>query len=465
MLVFVPAAAAHQTPFKLNGLFADGMVLQRGMADPIFGTGTPGSAVQVTLSGPGGSLKSSATVKSDGTWRTTLRPPDSQGPFTLSAASGALTIEINEVLVGEVWLAGGQSNMEFPESQADDSAEALSNGSNQVRVFIVRHQTADSPAKDVTGHWASASNKESLKASAVALSFAHELNQRLNVPVGIVEDCWGGTPVEAWTSREAIQRDARLGTLISKYLDDLSHYPERKAIFDQAVQKWTHGKSGGENQGFIDGWALAQFNDADWKTVKGGTPVATSEGREVDGAFWYRMTVNLPDDWYGKPLKLSLGALGEYDTTYVNGVRVGFTDQKARDPSSIQRVYSVAPGIVRRGANTIAVRVFNAEGEGGMLGPAEEMKISLKDDTASLDLSGDWKFKIEQELDPKAARPALPIGPGNPHTPTELFDGMIAPILGYGIRGTIWYQGEQNVGDPEDYATCFPDMIDRKSVV
>jgi sialate O-acetylesterase len=326
-------------------------------------------------------------------------------------------------------------------------------------MFTVKHQTADSPANDVSGRWGYSSTLDVLKMSAVALAFAREVNQKLNVPVGIISSCWGGTPVEAWTSREALDRDDRLQPLVTKYLNDLQQYPIRKAAYDEAVQQWTHGKAGGENQGFINGWALPQFNDADWKTVQGGLDVNTTEGREVDGAFWYRATVNFPDEWYGKPLKLSLGALAEYDTTYVNDVRVGYTDQKTRDASSLLRVYPVAPGIVRRGANNIAVRVFSPQGVAGMVGPAEEMRIGPADGSASIPLSGDWKFKIEQELDPNTPRPALPIGPGNPRSPTELFSGMIAPLIRYGIKGAIWYQGEQNVGGADTYGELFPDMI------
>jgi sialate O-acetylesterase len=222
---------------------------------------------------------------------------------------------------------------------------------------------------------------------------------------------------------------------------------------------WINGRKGGENEGYENGWATNSFNDQDWKSVPAGSKVEDIVGHEFDGSFWFRQTVNLPDSWYGKGLKLELGALDDYDDTYFNGVRVGRTDDKTDNAWSVPRVYSVAPGIIRRGANTIAIRVFNAQGPGGMTGPADQMRLSLADGSDSISLNKPWLFKTEQELDPNAARPHLPMGPGNPNAPAELYNGMIAPLIPYAIRGAIWYQGEANVGRAEEYTHLFPDMI------
>jgi sialate O-acetylesterase len=431
------------------------MVLQRDRDDPIFGTAGPGAFVQVEIAGQ----KIGATADSGGNWQVEVRPLRGPGPYAMTVTSNGESVSVTDIMVGEVWIASGQSNMEFEEQNADDYFSAQTAATADIRMFTVKKVTAERPLSTIEGNWDAAFPATVGHFSAVGLAFARELEQHLHVPIGIIHTSWGGTPCEAWTSKEALQRDPVTKPMIDEYVSGLANFAEKKAAYDQAMELWIDGKKGGENQGFDNGWASNEFKDSDWKTVPAASKVDDILGREFEGAFWFRQTIQLPDSWYGKQLKLELGAIDDYDNTYFNGIRVGRTDDKTENAWSVPRVYTVAPGVVRKGANTIAVRVFNAQGPGGMTGPVDAMKIGLADGSDSLPLNGVWRFKVEQELDPNAPRPHAPLGPGNPSAPASLFNGMIAPLIPYGIRGAIWYQGESNVGRAEEYSHLFPDMI------
>ena len=455
MISLCLALAFRQQSLTLNPLFSDNMVLQQHAQDPVFGTADPGSAVLLTIG------TRSYTTRADelGQWKILL-PPLEPGPaISIQVSSGAEQVNIGNVKVGEVWLAAGQSNMEFQEQQADDFEEAKTQTDPDVRMFTVRKATAETPVQKLQGSWECSAPDNIGHFSAVGLAFAREISRRLQVPVGIINSSWGGTPAEAWISREAIQRDPAVRPIFDKYLSDLKVFPARHSAYEVAMQMWINGHSGRDNQGFQNNWTLGVLDDSDWQTVQAGTDTRTILKRDFLGSVWYRKTVVTPDEWYGQPLRLSLGQLNEYDSTYFNGVRVGLTDQRVQDPGQVFRQYLISPGLVHKGKNLIAVRVFNSEGSGGMQGPAEQMRLALLDETASIPLNGEWKFKVEQELDPDAPRPHLPNGPGNPTSPSELFNAMVAPLIPFGIKGVIWYQGESNVGQSERYEHLFPDLI------
>jgi sialate O-acetylesterase len=455
VLSLVCAAALGQQNLKLNALFSDGAILQENASDPIFGSAAPESTVRVNFEG-----KDYVTqAKPSGAWQVNV-PVGPAGPaFSFEVSSGNEQVTVKGARAGEVWLASGQSNMEFMEIQADDYDLAKQQADPNVCMFNVKKTTAETPLHQVQGVWESSSAANISHFSAVGLAFAREVSNRLQVPVGIINASWGGTPAEAWMSQEALTADPVTKPIYDKYLADLRYYPSRKSAYDLAMQMWLTGKSGADNQGFQNGWVLNVFNDSDWKTVEAGQDANQILKRNFLGSVWYRKVVNVPDEWYGQPLNLSLGNLAAYDITYFNGVRVGITTRANTDPAQQSREYRIAPGLVHKGPNLIAVRVFNADGPPGMEGPADMMRLSLSDETATVPLNGDWKFNVEQELDPETPRPHLPNGPGNPTSPAELFNGMIAPLIPYRIKGAIWYQGESNVGNSDVYRHLFPNLI------
>ncbi len=179
---------------------------------------------------------------------------------------------------------------------------------------------------------------------------------------------------------------------------------------------------------------------------------------------WFRRTFQIPSDWYGKALKLELGPISDYDDTYVNGKKVGNTKEVSSDPLKQARSYRISPGIVLEGENSIAIRVFSAQGVCGFTGLPEQMQVSLwEGDTATpVPLAGEWLEKVERKLTPTEQAPHMPLGPGSPKSPGGLFNGMISPLIPYGVKGVIWYQGElEDVGwrPADQYRVLFPSLI------
>lgn len=437
---------------RLSPLFSDGAVVQRGMDVPVFGFATPGTYVSVELNGE----KVGATANAAGKWVARMKPLPVGRSYIISASGGGETVTARDIVSGEVWLASGQSNMEFPEATADDYARAQSEAGPSIRMFTVEKATAAAPLNDLKGKWEAGSSNTVGRFSAVAFSFARELNRRLNVPIGIIHTSWGGTPAEAWTSREALSASKNLKPFVDAVDAAQKDYPSQMDAYKKAMSDFVNFKHGSNNEGFMNNWQMAEFDDATWDTVAAGTLFPT----EFDGAAWYRKTIDVPASWLGKELLLTLGAIDDYDTTYFDGIRVGRTGvEDDNGDYSTPRRYRISPGIVRAGKNVISVRVFDNTGPGGITGPVSEMKLSLADGSESIALDGDWKFKIERMLDPKTQIPARPFGVGNPNVPMTLYNAMIAPILPYAIKGAIWYQGESNADRAMQYRELFPTMI------
>jgi sialate O-acetylesterase len=436
-------------------MFSDHMVLQRNAADAIFGTATPNTQVFVQVAGQ----SASATAGADGRWMAHLQPMPAGGPYQMTI-TGDGTVTFKDVMVGEVWLASGQSNMEFRERDADDFAQAKTEADPAVRMFTVGRNSAELPQAQCKGDWELAGAEGIGYFSAVAYSFAAELHRRLRVPVGILQSSWGGTTAEAWTSREGLDSDLSTRPIIESYLDSLTTYDQRKAAYEDALNAWYAGRTDGVNQGFIDGWASENFNDSAWQTVALPNTIRSIEGKNRNGAFWFRRTFELPPSMEGKTLLLEIGKIDHFDRTYVNGQMVGMTDAEQPNAFVTPRIYNVPAAALHSGTNSLAIRVFNPDGAGGFTSDPTSMKleqVNHQGDVVHLD--GDWKYKPEHIAEPDTPRPVAPIGPGSALTPGGLYNGMIAPLVPYAIRGAIWYQGEANVGQAATYRKLFPVLI------
>jgi sialate O-acetylesterase len=246
--------------------------------------------------------------------------------------------------------------------------------------------------------------------------------------------------------------------MLDEYLANLTGFQTRLDNWQSQANAWDalNEKKDPGNTGFDKGYHRADFNDADWQDMALPEPWEQDESRDIDGASWYRYHFQLPVDWKGKGLRLELGFIGNDDMTYVNGLKVGgmFGKDKARS-------YYIGPGVVHEGGNVIAVRVWNRSGEGGILGP--NLRLGPADGGAYLDLATTWKTKnelvIEPPVDDAKKRPLRPMGPGDRNAPAGAFSGMISPLIPYGIRGILWYQGENNIGHADEYKAAFPDLI------
>ncbi len=461
VIPFLCTLAAQEPALKLPSVFADNMVLQRDMPIPFFGTGTPGQTVVVRV----GPRSAETVVRTDGTWIAKLSAMSAGGPY-IATVTGRSTLQFRNVLIGEVWVASGQSNMEWRQNDADDLALALKETDSYVRMFNADHVSADLPQKDVRGAWAVSSKATVSGFSAVGNAFAKELQRALGVPVGIIHTSWGGTPAESWTSRETLLKSPALSYYVNNYLAGLKDFPAKKAAFDQAHAAWSAEvyKSDPGNKGFAEGWANASLSTSDWKKVSLPKTIEALEG-PMDGAVWYRKSFDLPPTWSGKDLTLELGPIDDFDVTYVNGIEIGATTATTPLWYMTPRMYRVPASALRVGTNTLAVRVYDHSGGGGFTGIADQMKVGPVDKSSlPMSLAGDWLSKVEVSFPPPPAdlmsrQPQPPFGPGNPWVPSGLYNAMIAPFVPYAIRGAIWYQGESNAGKAYEYRELFPTMI------
>jgi sialate O-acetylesterase len=418
---------------KLPHIFSDRMMIQRDVPAPIWGWGAPGQSVTVTLA----AHRVTAPIDADGRWKVSLPPSPAGGPHDLTVRSGEQTVRIADVLIGEVWLCSGQSNMEWTLNANGNLADADIAAADDpaLRFFTVAKNTAAAPIDDVSGEWFAAHPKIIGECSAVAYYMARELRKTLGIPVGLIVSSWGGTAAEAWVPPESLQSTDVLRP-IAKRIVPPEHLAELKPYEDPG------------NEGVKLGYAEMDHADGDWKTMD--LPrFWESTGLNIDGSVWFRREFDLPTNWAGKELSLSLGALDDFDTTYINGVEIGRTGKETRNHWSHPRVYPVPASVLRAGRNVIAVRIFDQWGNGGFAGKSEQ--LFLAGPGGQIPLSGDWKFKIELELPPAPMSAATP--------PTSLFNAMIAPLIGYAIRGAAWYQGESNVDRGFQYRTLLTTLI------
>jgi len=447
----------------LAPLFADHMVLQRDHLNAIWGTDTPQHVVTLTVEGQvPAPVVVQVTAGADGSWQLACPALPAGGPYRLHV-KGSTEAVIDDVLVGEVWLASGQSNMEFPLANANESAREIEAARwPQIRMIKIERTAESTPQRSFHGDWRVCSPETAGEFSAVGYFFARDLHQRLGVPVGVIDSTWGGTPVEAWTSREGLSSVMNLAAAAPLAPAELA---SRAADYQAKVAAWekTAFPADPENTGLAQGWAKPDFDDSTWRSMP--LPVLwQTRGLEFNGTIWFRRTIEVPAAWAGRDLALNLGAIDDFDRTYFNGQPVGATGVETTGAYQVRRCYVVPGKFVHPGRNVIAVRVFDRFGQGGWAGPARLMAAGPVDAEAGLPLAGDWRFAVEHEIplvsgDVYQTAPAVPPGISTQSNAATLFNGMIAPLVPYGIRGAIWYQGEANVDDAASYRARFTAMI------
>ena len=457
------AAPRARAEVRVPSLFGDDMVLQQGPRARVWGTARPGERVTVRVAG----REATATADARGRWQAFVGPLKAGGPFELTV-EGSNKLVFRNVLVGEVWVCSGQSNMEWPLAQAaggPEDAAALNDAS--LRLFTVQKKTAAAPLEDARGRWTVATPAEALRFSAVAFYFGRELRARLGVPVGLVHTSWGGTPAESWTSREALAADASLRPILERHDEAMRNLPQLQSEYDRRLAAWDKQNEkviqrDEGNAGEAEGFADPAHDASAWQRMN--LPQQwENAGLKVDGVVWFRREVNVPAGLAGRDLVLSLGAIDDHDTTYFNGERVGATGAETPNSYAAPRRYKIPARLVRAGRNVVAVRVFDAIGGGGFAGTPDEMRLSADGGTEAITLDGPWAYKAERvaparEID-FSNHPGPRPGPDNPYNPVVLYNAMLAPLTPFNVRGAIWYQGESNAGRAYQYRTLFPAMI------
>jgi sialate O-acetylesterase len=412
---------------RLFRLFGDGMVVQRDKPVAVWGWSQPASRVAVDFRGR------IATARADrrGAWRVTLPAGRAGGPFTLVARSGEQRIEVHDVLVGDVWVASGQSNMEFTVAQANNAAVEISAANDSlIRHFKVPQSYANEPEDDLAGgSWAPADSKHVGAFTAVGYFFARELRKTTRVPVGLINSTWGGSNIETWLSRDAQHiSDSAWASIVDAEAS-------RTASMREAIRARIGGLPATDS-GVVNGravWADPSFDDRSWMPVR--VPgYWESEGLTgLDGVGWYRLAFDVTDREADGTTTLTFDAIDDDETTWINGAEVGRTAGY-----DVRRSYRLAPGLLRPGRNVLAVRVVDWGGGGGINGP---VALTLADG-AQRSLAGTWKLKIAEVS-------FRPDGQRINKIPSVLYNKMLNPLLPFPIKGVIWYQGESNANNME----------------
>ena len=452
----------------LSPLFSDNMVIQQQTDAPIWGEAKAGKTVKVTASWDGQTVTITADAK--GKWRTSLHTPKAGGPYTITVSDGQ-AVTLHNVMVGEVWLCSGQSNMEMPvegwgrvNNYEQEKEEA--NQYPNIRLLQVTQHVATQPSDEVVatdGGWQVCSAKSVAEFSATGYFFGRNLLKTLNVPIGLINASWGGTFIEPWTSAEALATHPDMKEAVATVQSIPTDAAGQEAFYDGVMGRW-QGQETTLDPGYKDGkplWAAPDFDDSSWETVTLPKEWSDMGLGGFDGAMWYRHALDIPADMAGKDLLLSLGQIDDIDYTYFNGELVGRSFEFAR-----QRLYVVPARLVRKGRNVIAVRVVDNIGGGGIYSDAPKLaigtfktvgKVQQKKFVKTLSLAADWRYKKTIAI---GAMPPIPsFRPNQPNQVTVLYNAMIHPFVGFAIRGAIWYQGCNNEHKGYQYRELLPLLI------
>lgn len=442
--------AQSPSELKLPAIIGSNMVVQQGAVVPIWGKTAPGRLVKVTFA----KQTKTATANAAGAWAVRFRNLKAGPGGEMVISDGKSTVTFSNILVGDVWICSGQSNMEWPLAQTNDAEREIRSASyDEIRLFQVANNADTFWKGDVQGEWKVCRPETARSFSAVGYFFGRSLYMSEKAPVGLIDSTWGGTPAQAWTP-----------------LTKLFSMPETRIMAEGFEQKWeqfkkehpelanassfSSGISDPGNEGYKKGWHQGSFDDSSWKTAQIPSPFSAIPDLNLNGIVWFRKKITVPASLVGKPATLSLGPIDDMDITYLNNFKVGETNATQANYWQHPRVYQIPAGVLKAGDNMIAVRVYDSGGEGGIWGKPEDLKLTAG--TESLSLAGPWKYFVEYGV------PKLPAGapsPFNPNSPSSLFSGMIQPLTPFALKGAIWYQGESNVGAAKQYAALFPGMI------
>ena len=455
-LLAVLTCAAVQADVRLPAILGDHMVLQRDTEVPLWGWADPGERVSVQASWQPDAVE--ATADADGHWRVTIHTPGAGGPHTITIA-GENVLTLREVLIGEVWICSGQSNMEWSFASGVPNREQELATANQphIRLFNVNRKLAAGPLEDCEGQWQECTSKSVFGFSAVGYFFGREIHQELNVPVGLIGSSWGGTVAEAWMSPESLRRYGGFDDRLKQLEAERAAPGTLAKTRDLAVQRWWEGLTQLDAGSAPGGWMQPDFADADWAEMRLPTrPEADGLGN-FDGVIWYRRTFDAMDEWTDRALTLELGPIDDMDTVWINGQRIGGTERAGA--YQLPRKYTVPAGVVKPKNNVIAVRVVDTGGPGGFFGQPAQLALHFSDGKTSqaVALAGTWQCRAGARI---SALPPFPWQHSlHANWPSVLYNGMIAPLTPFAIRGAIWYQGEANRPRPIQYQTLFPALI------
>jgi sialate O-acetylesterase len=446
LLVFLIFVTTVSADVRLPKIFGDNMVLQRNKPVNIWGWAAPGEKITVQFH----LQKKAAVTNQQGKWQLQLQPETAGGPYEL-VVTGKNIVSIKNILVGEVWVCSGQSNMEMPIAgwgMINDHEKEIANASYPfIRHIKVPNTVSGTPKNDISGgEWKVCSPATAGEFSATAYFFARQLYNKLKVPIGLINSSWGGTQSEAWTSKEGFAQEERFKDIaVAMQAGNIEEQIKKRS--EAVIENIKKAQGGFDDKNSIAAWKNGDYDDSKW--MKMALPGAWEEHgfAGLDGVAWFRKTINIDEADAGKPAVIELAKIDDEDETYINGQKIGGI-AKWDEP----RKYTIPAGILKAGKNVIAIKVIDNQGGGGIYGDAAAMQLTI--DNRSLPLAGEWLFRVEA-ITSNGANAG--IGPND--FPGLLFNGMINPLLPFTIKGAIWYQGESNAGRAYEYRTAFPLMI------
>ncbi|GAC1451910.1 MAG: sialate O-acetylesterase [Chitinophagaceae bacterium] len=412
------------------------MVLQRDKPIKVWGWADKGEKIMVQLNAE----KAVTKTGKNGEWMVTLQPIPAGGPYDLKV-NGKNSIVLSNVLVGDVYICSGQSNMEFVLKNANNAAKeiAASNYPN-IRLFTVKKAMSFAEKKDVEADaWAECSPSSSGDFSAVAYFFARKLIKDINIPVGLIHSSWGGTNIEAWTSWDVMSKTADYSKV------DLVKMEAERAESDKRQQQFQESLK--NDKGDAEKWYDPAAAITGWKNITLPKIWEQTEIGNADGIVWFKKEFELPSSFNGKKLTLSLGPVDDNDVTYINGKKAGAVNGYNTD-----RVYEIDPSVLTPGKNTLIIKVTDNGGGGGIYGKPEQLYV--QSGAEKISLTGEWQYKAS------VLNTSFGLTGNGPNSfPSQLYNAMIAPLVQFSIAGAIWYQGESNAGQAFKYRSLFPGMI------
>lgn len=441
-IILILAAIQASGTVRLPSVISDGMIIQRNEPIKIWGWADADEKFEINWNGQ----TYLATAQHDGSWECTLPAMAAGGPFQMTVGE----ITLDNILIGDVFLCSGQSNMELPVRRVTDMfAEKIASYENpDIRHYAVP-QTFDftAPQEDTPeASWKPCTQENVMNFSALAYFFAKELYKKTGVPVGLVNASWGGTPVEAWMSEEAL-------TPFPKYINEKRIYEDEgyrqriKQLEGENFYRWNTALDNGDPglNGPIK-WYSTQLDDSGWTEVDMFSKAWGNDGlNPVGGSHWLRKDIDIPSEMADKEAVIRMGCIVDADSVYVNGHFVGNTTYQYPP-----RIYRIPAGVLKEGQNNVTVRVISNGGQPSFV-PEKPYKIICEGSEVSLE--GTWKYRQG------APMPNAPSMMFFYYKPVCLYNAMIYPLRNLRFSGALWYQGESNVERRNEYAALLSGMI------
>ena len=447
---------------RLPSVFTENMVLQRGCDVPIWGWADPAEKVTVCI----GPHRVSAWTDAKGRWAAKLPPLQVRqvgDPYEL-LVQGKNTITLKNVLVGEVWLCSGQSNMEMPlgtigtawgKGIHNSELEVAEAQYPQIRLFTVWKTAPVEPQSECLGAWSECNPQTAYSFSAPAYFFGRRLHKELNIPIGLIHNSYSGLAIEAYMRSSVLESVTGYSPSTPGYEDRVRQWPEQQRTYKRDLQRWQERLTADAAQGGDLGWAERHYRDADWSTLKLPQMQDTPKLAELQEVVWFRKDVDVPVYWGGRDLELHLYPITALENICFNGTPIALARSE-----NLFRVYRVPAAVVRPGRNVVAFRISKTISSKQFAGKAEHLKLQLAfgPDDEPISLVGEWRYQVGLALGAIPSRPE-PAPHFYPPPDSTAWNGMVAPLIPFAIKGVIWYQGESNIDRAHQYRQLFPMMI------